>query len=111
MQLSLVRLREQGYLCAITEHRARAQGGTTILKDLFGFVDIIAVRGDVTLAVQATTEGNAMNRVHKIEESDLYEKVRKAWLIEVWGWRKLKPDGKPAGKTDFGRWHCKVREL
>ena len=78
-------LREQGYTVAVVE---RWNPHARIRQDLFGFIDILAIRRDETLAVQATASG-VSERIKKIMASDLLPKVREAgWKIQVWGWRK-----------------------
>jgi hypothetical protein len=84
-QRSLQHLREQGYLVAIVEHwnpHAR------IRQDLFGWIDLLAIRDGETLAVQTTASAVAA-RVKKITEAASLPAVRKAgWRILVHGWRK-----------------------
>lgn len=91
-QLSLRWLRDNGYIAEVTEHwnpHAR------IRNDLFGFVDVLAIRDTETLAVQTTSAANVPARVRKIRESDLYPKVLAAgWQVRVHGWAKKS-----------GRWH------
>lgn len=85
---SLDHLRAAGYLAAVVEHRVTS----TITRDLFGFVDIIAIRGDETLAVQTTDATNVSHRLRKIADAEHLGAVREAgWRIEVHGWR---PDGR-----------------
>ena len=85
-QRSLKHLREDGWLAEVVERwipQARKR------KDLFGFVDIVALRDDTTLGVQVTSGSNVSARVHKIADSDLVGAVRCAgWAIHVHGWRK-----------------------
>ena len=85
-QLTLERLRADGYTAAVVEHwnpHAR------IRQDLFGFVDVVALKGAETLAVQATSAPNVASRVTKIADSPLVGAVREAgWRIVVWGWAK-----------------------
>jgi hypothetical protein len=84
-QRTLAYLREEGYTCAIVE---RWNPFAKIRQDLFGFIDILAIKKDETLAVQCTSTGVA-ERVKKIEESEYLSKVRDAgWKILVIGWRK-----------------------
>jgi hypothetical protein len=84
-QRSLAHLRDQGYLVAIVEHwnpHAR------IRQDLFGWIDLLALRDTETLAVQTTASAVA-DRVKKITDSASLSAVRKAgWRILVHGWRK-----------------------
>ncbi len=87
-QRSLKLLREQGWTAEVVE---RWIPGANIRKDLFGFVDILAISGNETLAVQCTSYANVSSRVKKIAESDLVGIVRDAgWEIQVHGWRKPK---------------------
>jgi hypothetical protein len=85
-QRTLAKLRADGWTTAIVEHwNAHAR----IRQDLFGFIDILALRDGETLAVQATSGSNVAARVAKIAASETAPIVRKAgWRIEVWGWRK-----------------------
>ena len=84
-QRTLAYLREEGYTCAIVE---RWNSHARIRQDLFGFIDILAIKPGETLAVQCTSTGVA-ERVKKIQESEYLPKVREAgWKILVIGWRK-----------------------
>jgi hypothetical protein len=72
-----------------------------IRQDLFGFVDLLALRGHETLAVQATSGSNVAARVTKIAQAEHAAAVRAAgWRIVVHGWRKLKS----------GKWECREVE-
>lgn len=86
-QRSLKRLREQGYLVQVVEHwNAHAR----IRQDLFGFIDVLAVREGEILGVQACSGTDAAKRVRKIADHPNVGMVRKAGIrIEVWAWRKL----------------------
>lgn len=65
--------------------------GANIRKDLFGWIDLLAIRDGETLAVQTTSWSNMSSRVNKIAESDTIDAVRKAgWTIWVIGWKKDK---------------------
>ena len=93
---SLALLRGRGYRVAVVEHwnpHARCR------QDLFGVIDLLAVKEGETLGVQCTSGlNNAAKRVAKLAESDAVPDLRKAgWRLEVHGWRKLK-----AG------WTCKI---
>lgn len=84
-QRSLEYLRNEGYLVAIVEHW---QPFARIRQDLFGFIDLLAIRRDETLAVQVTASG-VSSRIKKIEASPHLGRVREAgWKIHVHGWRK-----------------------
>lgn len=72
-----------------TEHRIRYN----ITKDLFGFIDFVAVRPEHVgvLALQVTTFENRLDRLRKIANETSQEALN--WLrsgnqIEVWGWKR-----------------------
>jgi hypothetical protein len=85
-RLTLRRLREEGWVCQVVEYwnpfsRTR--------KDLFGCIDILAVKGERTLGVQCTSNAHVAERLRKARESE----ELKAWLeagneFQVWGWSK-----------------------
>ena len=84
-QRSLKFLREEGYLVAVVE---KWNPHAKIRQDLFGWIDLVALKDNETLAVQATST-NVQIRVRKITESLTVDAVRKAgWRIVVHGWRK-----------------------
>jgi hypothetical protein len=92
-QRTLKKLRDAGYLAEVVE---RYNSFTKTHKDLFGFVDVLAVRGDEVLAVQTTSAANASARVKKIcalqsADSWLHSSNRR---ILVHGWAKRGPRGK-----------------
>jgi hypothetical protein len=98
-QRSLEFLREQGYFAAVVE---RWNPHARIRQDLFGFIDILAVREGETLAVQATSGDNVSKRVTKISEHENVAAVRAAgWRIHVHGWSK---------RAD-GRWHLRLVDV
>lgn len=86
---TLKKLAEDGWMAEEVE---RWIPHTRIRKDLFGVADIIAVKGRLTLLVQATTQTHLTLRVDKIKA----EPQMHTWLsfhlrrIEVWAWRYLK---------------------
>ena len=87
-QLTLRKLRADGYTAEVVEHW---NSHARIRNDLFGFVDVLALRGDETLAIQATSAGNVSARVRKIADSPHIGAVREAgWTVRVWGWAKPK---------------------
>ena len=86
-QRSLEKLRADGWRAEVVE---RWIPGANIRKDLWGWVDILALRDGVTLAVQTTSAANVSARVRKITDSESVADVRKAgWAICVHGWRKV----------------------
>lgn len=85
-QLSLRRLRNQGWLAEVVE---RWNPHANIRQDLYGFIDILAVGEAGTLAVQTTTVPNVAARIRKITDHPHLPAVRAAgWAIHVHGWEK-----------------------
>lgn len=85
-QLTLKLLREDGWTVEVVE---KWIPGANIRKDLFGFIDLVALKDGQTLGVQATSYSNISARVKKIENAELLSAVRKAsWQVWVIGWRK-----------------------
>jgi hypothetical protein len=85
-QRSLKHLKDAGYRVAIVE---RWNPHARIRQDLFGVVDLLAIKDGETLAVQTTSGSNVAARIRKIAESDATPDMRAAgWRIEVHGWRK-----------------------
>jgi len=98
-QRSLDYLRKAGWHADVVE---RWIPGANIRRDLFGFVDIIALRGSETLAVQTTSASNVSARVRKITDHTALQAVREAgWTVHVHGWRK--------GAN--GRWAVRVVDI
>lgn len=92
-QRSLAKLRKEGWFVAITE---RWNPWSKTRQDLFGFIDLLAIRGDETLAVQTTSGTNVSARLEKIRGIQ----AASLWLespsrkIVVHGWRKVGERGK-----------------
>ena len=84
--LTLRALRRDGYTAEVVEHwnpHARVR------NDLFGVIDVLALKGAETLAVQATSDSNVSARVRKIAESEHIAAIREAgWTVVVHGWSK-----------------------
>ncbi len=83
-QKSLKFLRDAGCMCAITEHW---NPFAKVRQDLFGIIDILAVSGKETLAIQTTTKTNFSARMRKIIDSEATNKLKAAgWRVMVHGW-------------------------
>ncbi|USE79503.1 hypothetical protein NDR89_23210 [Cupriavidus gilardii] len=92
-------LESQGYLVAIVE---RWNPFAKVRQDLFGFIDLLAVREGETVAVQTTSRSNMSARARKIAEHQNTAAVRKAgWQIVIHGW----------AKDTKGRWGVKVQDV
>lgn len=95
-QRTLAKLRKEGWTAAVVERRNH---GAFVTHDLFGFIDVLAIRDGETLAVQTTSGSNVSSRVRKIADAEHLAAVRSAgWCIHVHGWRK----------NARGRWECRV---
>ncbi len=98
-QLSLKKLREEGYTVQVVEYW---NSFARIRIDLFGFIDIIALKGKETLAVQTTSASNMSARCKKIADHENVSAVREAgWTIHVHGWHQ----------NDKRKWICKVKDI
>ena len=87
-QRSLKHMRDQGYLCEVTE---RWNQWAKVRQDLFNFVDILCIKDGKTVAVQTTSYSNISARINKIQGLDSYPIIKSAgWEIVVHGWKKDK---------------------
>lgn len=85
--LTLRYLREQGYTAEVVE---RWNPHARVRQDLFGIIDVLALRGTETLAVQTTTVNHVNERISKIAESEHIAAIRDAgWSVHVHGWKKV----------------------
>ena len=85
-QRSLKHLRSMGYTVAITE---KWNPHARIRQDMFGFVDLLAIREGETLAVQTTSGSNISARRMKIIAHENLSAVLLAnWHVVIHGWRK-----------------------
>ena len=92
-------LEGQGYLVAVVE---KWNAHARIRQDLFGFIDLLAVKEGETVGVQTTSRSNMGARARKIAEHENVAAVRKAgWAIHVHGW----------AKDTKGRWGVKVQDV
>ena len=85
-------LRKEGYTVATVE---KWNQFAHIRRDLFGIIDVLAIREGEILGVQATTGAHVAARITKA----LAEPKLERWLMagghfEVWGWRKTGARGK-----------------
>jgi len=99
-QRSLKKLRSEGWFVALTEHW---NPFAKVKQDLFGFIDILAIRGDETLAVQTTSGDHVSHRLEKINacQAASFWRESPTRKIVIHGWRKVGSRGKR--KT----WKCR----
>ena len=100
-QRSLKLLRERGYTVQVVE---RWNSFAHIRQDLFGFIDLVAIRASErgVTAIQTTSGSNVAARMLKIRQ----EPRAGIWLaagnrIVIHGWRKAGERGK------VKRWECR----
>jgi hypothetical protein len=84
-------LRAEGWAAEVVE---RWLPGANVRRDLFGCVDVVAVRPGEILGVQCCTAGDVSKRARKARAGP----GLRAWLgagcaFEVWGWAKRGPRG------------------
>lgn len=86
-QRTLKYWRDQGYTCAIVE---RWNPHARIRQDLYGFIDVLAIKGEDIVGIQACSGagGDSAARVRKITEHANYPLVCRALTIVVQSWRK-----------------------
>jgi hypothetical protein len=82
---SKAHMEKLGYIVDIVERRL-PRGFVT--KDLYGFIDLLCVKGEDIVGVQATSGAHVADRVAKIVEHDNWPLVCKAIRVVVHGWRK-----------------------
>jgi hypothetical protein len=94
--LSLRHLRGEGWTVDVCERWVPAGVGQ-VRKDLFGMLDLVALRDTVTMGVQTTSHGNALSRHKKIVDDEHAERLAALhaanWIVVVHGWRKSTRDG------------------
>lgn len=105
-QRTLKNLRANGWTAEVVEHYNRF---SRTRHDLFGGIDILAIKGEITLGVQCTSGDNHAARVAKLAALP----AMVLWLasgsrkLQVWSWSKHKV--KRGGKQV--RWAGRVVNL
>jgi hypothetical protein len=84
-QRSMATMHNRRYLCQVVEHWVPQ---VKVRRDLFGFIDVLCVKGEEIIGVQATSGDHVAHRVTKIIEHENYPAVIAAIRIVVHGWRK-----------------------
>lgn len=89
---TLERLRKEGWTCAIVE---KVVPHTFIKQDLFGCIDILAMKDSMLLAIQATVTASISARAKKSSSLPaLWSWLATHNLFEIWGWSKMGERGK-----------------
>lgn len=85
--LTLRHLRAEGW--PLVEVVEKWNSHARVRQDLFGLIDVLAVRPGETLGVQTTSLSNVSARVNKMAEHDNIGALREAgWSLHVHGWVK-----------------------
>jgi hypothetical protein len=85
-QRSLKVLRGRGYLADVTE---KWIPGANIRRDLFGFIDVLAIKEGEIVGVQACSATDVARRIDKISNHENVGIVRQCGMkLFVHGWRK-----------------------
>lgn len=99
-QRSLEKLRAEGYICQVVES---FNSFTKQRKDLFGVIDILAIRENEILGVQTTSASSVSARVKKIADNELTPAIRKSGMgLVVHGWGKRVIGKFKNGNTKYG---------
>lgn len=84
-QRSMKMLRTNGYTCQIVEKRIPFKW---ITVDLFGCIDIVAIKPGEIIGVQTTTDSNASSHIHKYMNEPrlkLWLKAGGMFIMHTWG--------------------------
>ena len=92
VQRTLRELRNQGCICDMCEKWVMAPSlpGHGYRKDLFDFIDIVALAPDGILAIQACGSSFAEHKRKMLKNEYLPEWIKSGGRVELWGWRKIK---------------------
>jgi len=89
-QRTLRALRQEGYICGIVERFNAYAGPYGIRQDLFGFLDIVAIKPIGICGIQSCGSDFASHD-RKIKGNEAAPEWLKAGgSIELWAWRKVK---------------------
>jgi hypothetical protein len=90
-QRTLRLLRAEGWAAEVVE---RWLPGANVRRDLFGCVDVVAVRPGQVLGVQCCTAGDVSKRLDKARACPgLRDWLASGAVFAVWGWSKRGPRG------------------
>lgn len=91
---SMVALRKLGYTVGMVE---RWNGHVGIRQDLFGFVDIVAVKPGMVMFVQTTSDAQVRAHIEKLMRHENFKAVESSGArLVIHGWSKI-----------ANRWSCR----
>ena len=105
-QRTLEYIREQGYTCGIVERFLCYAGKFGKRVDLFGIIDIIAIKEHEMLGVQSCGQAFSEHDKKILESESSKEWLQAGGKLTLIGWRKLKV--KRGGKAM--RWQPRIKE-
>ncbi len=109
--LSLRYLRDEGWLVDVCERWVPSGRIGQVRKDLFGLIDLVAVRSAETMGVQTTSNSNVANHLTKMTDADhavALAGLRAAgWTVVIHGWRKSTRDGRECKHGLAARCGCR----
>jgi len=105
-QRTLRQLRQEGFICGIVERFNPYAGKFGIRQDLFGIIDIIAIKHDAICGIQSCGSNFAEHDRIILENEFAPEWLKANGHLELWGWRKIKL--KKGGKMMVWRPRVKV---
>ena len=124
---TLERLRKEGWTCQVVERHKPMPAGKvrdrqgrermafflTTRVDLFGCIDIIAIRGNETLGVQSTSgSAHHAHRMHKIKaEPRMAEWVAGGRRLEIWTWRQVTKYKQSGEKAKRKGWEPRIEAV
>lgn len=108
-QRTLRSLRQEGFICGIVERFNPYVGKFGITQDLFGIIDIIAIKHDAICGVQSCGQDFAAHNRKILENEFAPEWLKAGGTLELWAWRKVKQ--KRGGKQMIWKPRVKIYGL
>jgi len=111
-QLSLAHLRQGGWTVDICERWVpNGAPGGGVRRDLFGLVDLVALRGSETMGVQTTSASNVAAHLRKMTDAEhapaFVALAAAGWTLVIHGWRKSTRDGHACTHGHKARCGCR----
>jgi len=104
-QRTLRGLRQEGYIAGIVERWNPYAGKYGVRQDLFGVIDIIAIKHNAICGIQSCGSDFAEHNRKILANEFVPEWLKAGGHLELWGWRKVKL--KKGGKAM--RWRPRVK--
>jgi len=91
VQRTIRELRNQGCICDVCEKwvTVPTMPGGGYRKDLFDFIDIIALAPNGIVAIQACGQDFAAHKRKLLNNEYLPEWIKSGGSVQIWGWRKV----------------------